>query len=125
MTIAPFNYARQQQVARGMIEKFGVNAVLRRQNAPDRPCKVVIQEYTAIERIGKMIDPVDRLALVSPFDPTTGLALDPDPSSELDRLVTMQPGTTNVEDETLRIVAPPGKLAPGNIIDYWELRVRR
>ena len=100
-------------------------AVLRRQGLADRQCMVVIQEYSAFERIGKMIDPVDRLALVSPFDPNTGLPLSPEPSSELDRLVTMKPGTTDVVDETLKIVAPPGKLAPGDVICYWELRIRQ
>ncbi len=124
MVIA-FNYDRTQQRARRMIEKYGLFAVLRRQGLADRQCMVVIQEYSAFERIGKMIDPVDRLALVSPFDPNTGLPLNPEPSSELDRLVTMKPGTTNVEDETLRIVAPIGKLAPGDVVAYFELRIRQ
>jgi hypothetical protein len=118
------NFAGSRQRADRMIRKWGVPGVLRRASG-DRPCWVVIQDYSPIERVGKMIDPVDRLALVSAIErgSTNKLLLAPD--REQDRLVTFVPGSDPlVEDETLRMSAPPGKLAPGNVIVYWELRVR-
>jgi hypothetical protein len=59
----------------------------------------------------------DRRALVS----AVGLTVEPD--SEQDKLVTLNP-VTGAENETLRIIAPIGKLAPTGIVIYWELQIR-
>lgn len=121
------DHAVKRRTADGMIRKYsggGGNAVLRRVGAPDRPCSVFILRYTAMERVGKMINPVDRKALVSALAPDgTELA---DPDQELDRLVTFKVPLANppVEDKTLKIVQPPDRFAPGNVVLYWELQVR-
>lgn len=109
-------YTRQQNLADAMIRKFGINAILRRSTG-DRPCFVVLSHLPR-ERQGTLVNQTDRLALVS----AVGLATDPD--SELDKLVTISP-ITGLETEALRIIAPIGKLAPDNIVIYWELQVRR
>src|SRR5216683_2302847 len=103
------DFLRSRATADQMIRKWGVAGALRRASG-DRPVTVVIQDYSPIERIGKMIDPVDRLALVSAVAPD-GSVLDPPPDREQDRLVTFVPDSDQVEDEVLRISAPVGKLA--------------
>lgn len=110
------DYTRQRNVADGMIRKYGAPAILRRDDG-DRPCWVFISEYSPSEK-RQLINPTDRKALLSPV----GLTLDPD--SEEDRLVALD-ATTGMEKETLKIIAPVGKLAPGGIVIYFELQIRR
>jgi hypothetical protein len=122
------DYNTKIRTADGMIRKYsggGGNAVLRRVGAPDRAVSMIFQDFTPMERVGKMINPIDRLALVSLLAPD-GTALTPPPDQELDRLVTFQMPLASppVEAETLRIVQPPGKLNPGNVTIYYELQVR-
>jgi hypothetical protein len=112
------DYSRERAIANAMIAKYGSPAILRRENGGDRSCIAFISEYTPHERVGKLINQTDRKALLSPV----GLTLEPD--SEQDTLVTLDPAS-GAELETLRIVSPIGKLAPANIIVYWELQVRR
>jgi hypothetical protein len=100
-----------------MIRKYGAPAILRRASG-DRPCVAFISDYSPMERQGKLINQTDRKALLTPV----GLTQDPD--SEQDRLVTLDPAT-GAEKETLRIIAPIGKLAPAGIVVYWVLQVRR
>jgi hypothetical protein len=50
-----------------------------------------------------------------------GLTVSPD--HEQDRLVTLVFGST-VEDEVLKIIAPPKKIAPAGDMVYWELQVQ-
>jgi hypothetical protein len=109
--------ARQQRLADQMIRKYGTPAILRRDGG-DRSCWAFISDYSPHERMGKLVNQTDRKALISPI----GLTADPD--SEQDRLVTLDPAT-GTELETLRIIAPIGKLAPAQIVLYWELQVRR
>ena len=111
------DYARQRNIADSMIRKYGALAILRRDSG-DRSCWAFISDYSPHERVGKMINQTDRKALISPI----GLTADPD--SEQDKLVTLDPGT-GAERETLRIIAPIGKLAPADIVIYFELQVRR
>lgn len=111
------DYSRQRAIADEMIRKYGAPAILRRDSG-DRGCVAFIADYTPFERQGKLINQTDRKALVTPI----GLTIDPD--SEQDKLVTLDP-ITGVERETLRIIAPVGKLAPTDIVIYWELQVRR
>ena len=111
------DYARQRNLADGMIRKYGAPAILRRDSG-DRQCWVFISDYTPQEKMGKLINQTDRKALVSPI----GLTADPD--SEQDKLVTLDPAT-GAEKETLRIIAPIGKLAPAEIVIYFELQIRR
>lgn len=111
-----YNYERARRVAARLIEKYGNPAILRR-TAGDRPCVAVIVDYTPLERMGKLINPIDRVALISTID------LTPPPHFGQDTLVTLIKDT-DIEDEVLKIVAPPGKLAPGGTVVYWELQVR-
>jgi hypothetical protein len=122
------DYTRKRRTADGLIRKYsdgGGNAVLRRVGAPDRACSVIIQDYSPMERVGKMINPIDRLAIMSALAPD-GTVLSPEPDQEVDRLVTFKVPLAKppVEDEVLRIVQPPGKLNPGNVVLYWELQIR-
>jgi hypothetical protein len=112
------DYARERTIADAMIRRYGAPAILRRDNGGDRSCLAFISEYSPHERVGKLVNQTDRKALLSPID----LSIDPD--SEQDTLVTLDPAT-GVELETLRIISPVGKLAPANIVIYWELQVRR
>lgn len=123
----PRDYVKTRERADRAIRNQGMRSVLRRNGQPDRPVSVVIQEYSAFERMGKNIDPIDRLCLLSALDPVTHEPLTIRPDRELDRLVTFIQPMSNppVEDETLRFAAPPNLLNPGGVIVYFELRVRR
>ena len=113
------NYQRQRNVAHDMIRKYGAPAILRRSGGlGDRGCWVFISDYSPSEKRGQLINETDRRALVSPVGLTDA------PDSEQDRLVTLDPAT-GAEAEILRIVSPIGKLAPGGIVVYWELQIRR
>src|SRR5262245_29862830 len=110
------DYNRERAIADGMIRKYGRPAVLRRADG-DRSCWAFISEYTPQERIGSLKNATDRKALVS----AVGLLIDPD--SERDTLVTFDPAS-GAEKPPLRIMSPVGKLAPADIVIYWELQVR-
>lgn len=120
------NYLRSRRVATGMLSKWGTLGALRRVGSADRQTMVVVTDYGPIERLGRMIDPIDRVALVSALAPD-GSVVDPPPDRELDVLVTYVPGTEDdpQDDEVLRFTTPPGKLNPGPLVVYWELKVRR
>lgn len=112
------DYARQRNLADDMIRKYGAAAILRRDSG-DRQCWSCFVEFSPHERMGKLINQTDRKALVSPV----GLTAYPD--SEQDKLVILD-SVTGAELETLRIIAPIGKLAPKpDIVIYWELQTRR
>lgn len=111
----PFNYTRSQNVATKLLTKYGARAVLRRTTG-DRDCICVETDYTPQERIGKLVNPTDRVFLISAKD------LDPGPNHERDILVTFkEDGTT--EDEHLKITRPAGRLKPGAIVIYYEIQV--
>lgn len=113
------NYARLQKVADRLINKYGMKAVLRRTGMADRVCTVVDIDYIPREHMGKMQSPIDRTFLVS----AVGLLLGPEMAKDM--LVTFQQGVPGLpEDEHLKIIEPPGRLAPGGIVVYWELHVR-
>jgi hypothetical protein len=111
------NDSRRVQMADGVIRRQGGPAILRRDSG-DRSCWACILHYKAIERQGNLRNPTDRRALIS----TIGLTVPPD--SEQDKLVTLDP-LSGAEKETLRIIAPIGKLAPAETVIYWDLQVRR
>lgn len=129
----PFSADRSRRVWDGLIEKYGDLALLRQRGLPDRYVSAVVANYTPMERLGGMSNPVDRKALISAISPDTNLPLDPEPS-EKDVLVTIQlnddgspmlgAGGIPMEDERLRIVAPPGRIGPSRMTLYWKLQVR-
>ena len=124
-----FNYASMRKKADGMIRKYssgGGNAVLRRVGSPDRLCSCLVVQFGPMERVGKLINPVDRKAIVSALAPD-GTELVPGPDHKVDRLVILKTPVASppVEFETLKIVEPAGELAPdGSTVVYWSLSVR-
>jgi hypothetical protein len=103
------------------IKRVGMMATLRREGAADRPCWMYFGQWSPAELMGRLIEPLDRVAVVS----AVGLT-DP-PTHTKDRLITfVQPvGANRVEDENLRILSPPIRIDPAGIVIAWRLRVRR
>jgi hypothetical protein len=105
-----------------MITKYGQKAILRR-DAGDRYCIACELEFSPAETV-KMANPTARLFLLSPTG--QGLNLAAPPNNELDRLVLLVPGA--IPDQvldTLKIIAPCGRLAPAGTVVYWELHCSR
>jgi hypothetical protein len=105
-----------------MIYRAGMAAILRRAGEPDRPCTVVIQDYTSMERMGKMYDPIDKKALIAADTVTLGTP----PDRDLDVLITYRQPMSNppTEYQKFRITMPVVPLSPGGIVVYWKLTVR-
>jgi hypothetical protein len=124
-----FDLTRSRLKADGMIRRYtggGGNALLRRVGAPDRRVSALVTGFNPMERIGRLINPVDRKVALSALAPD-GSVLSPPPDQEVDRLVMLQVpiGTPPVESQTLRIVQPPGEVAPdGSTVVYYDLVVR-
>ena len=96
--------------------------MLRRNGAPDRPCIAFIREYNAVERVGRLVDPTDRMVLIA-----TSVALNATPPNrDLDRLVTyVQPPTVPpTESAQLRFTAPVVPFAPAGTTLYWKIAAR-
>lgn len=124
----PFGYPATRTKADAWIRRYGMIAVLRRVAASgsysDRQCWVMFQQWSPSERLGKLINPVDRKVVMSPLAPDGSTLVPPD--QEQDVLVTyvqpyVAPGVVN---EFLRIVEPPGQLDPAGLVVYWTLTVR-
>jgi hypothetical protein len=113
--------ARFKRVIDYEIKRIGMRAVLRREGMADRTCWMYFGQWTPRELMGRLIDPLDRLAVVSPV----GLTVPP--LHTKDRLITfVQPlAFVPVEDENLRILAPPDRIDPAGVVIAWRLRVRR
>lgn len=116
------DYNRSAKVATNMIIKWGETAALRRNGAADRPCVAFIREYNGVERVGRLVDPTDRMVLIA-TSPTLNAT---PPNRDLDRLVTyVQPlGNPPVEYGQLRITAPVVPFAPNGTTLYWKVAVR-
>jgi len=129
-----YDIGRSQQRWDIQIRKFGGPALLRQQGIADRPVSQMPSQFTAMERLGGISNPLDRKVLLSAIDPTTGGQLNLEPS-EKDALVTLvldgqgkpeiDASGNFVTRELLKIVAPPSPVGP--IRDtplYWKLQVR-
>lgn len=90
----------------------------------DRQCLVMFQAWNPAERLGKLINPVDRKVVMSPLAPDGSVLVPPD--QEQDVLVIFQQplATPPVVSEFLRIVEPPGQLQPAGVVIYWTLTAR-
>lgn len=129
----PFGVARSRQVWDDMIKRYGDLALLRQPNLPDRFVSISPANFTALERQGGISNPTDRKVLLSVFDPSTGQLLDPEPS-ERDMVVTLKLNDDGapvkdtsgnlVEDEHLKMFAPPTRIGPSRKQLYWVLQVR-
>ncbi len=126
----PFNFLRSQHNAARMIARWGRRGALRRVGAKDIAVRIVLIEYSPMERMGKMIDAMDRKALVYGTDLDGETVLEPDP--DRDRLITFKvdpftglPLSPFVDDESLKIVQRPGRIAMNGLVVFWRLQVRR
>jgi len=119
------DYTISRRKADRMIRDHGMTAVLRRNGAPDRQVSACFIAFSPMENL-KITDPTDRKVLVSALDPNDDTAVIDPPDFVKDRLVTFAqpPGDPPVEAENLRIVAPPGRVAPGDTVVFWRLVVR-
>jgi hypothetical protein len=82
----------------------------------------VTSQFTAQERLGKLLNPNDRLELVSALA-SDGTLLDPPPDPEKDQLVSYLPGTFD-DDEVMKITMSPERKKQGDVNLYWRVRVR-
>lgn len=129
----PYGIDRSRHTWDNLIKRYGDLALLRQQGQPDRYVSYMQAQFNAMERMGMASNPADRKALISVISPDTGLPLSPDPS-ERDVLVTLvlnDDGSPTkdtsgnlVEDELLKIVAPPARVGPSGKELYWRLQVR-
>jgi hypothetical protein len=110
-----YDWASSRATATMMINKYGARAVLRRADG-DRDCVACMVDFLPRSNPGQLRNMPDRTFLVS----ADGLTVPPD--AEQDHLVWM-PGTS--EEESLRVIAPIGKIAPAGVVLYWEVQTRR
>ena len=91
----------------------------------DRACMVLEDAYSTREFASGVALQGDRRFLVSglvPTDSDSDVVLVP-PDEQQDILVVFDPNEDSVSVE-LRIVEPPGRLAPGPTVIYYELHCR-
>jgi hypothetical protein len=101
------------------IKRIGMIAVLRRQGAPDRQCWMYFGKWDSRELMGRLINPGDRLAILS----AVGLT-DP-PNHTTDRLITFVQPAGKIEDENLRILSIAERIEPAGVAIVWKLQVRK
>jgi hypothetical protein len=128
--VPPFNFKRSQQNAERMIARWGRRGALRRVGVKDVNVRLALIAYTPMERMGKMIDALDRKALIGGIDLDGETVLEPDP--DRDRLITFKVDPVTgltllpfVDDESLKIVQRSGRIDPGGLVVFWRLQVRR
>lgn len=122
--MALFDYVRSKATADRLIQKFGMNAVLRRttDTPTDRPCRVCIVDYMPRDQASQLTNPTDRRVYMS----AVGLEGEP-PDNEQDQLVTFVQPPTNppVVNEVLPFTCPVKPLAPAGVVVCYEFTVRR
>lgn len=118
-------HERIRKRAHKLIKRWGhdtVLAILRREGLADRTCTVLEDAFTPTEIARGVALQGDRRFLVSALG-ADGAALSPPPDEQQDELIVPDP----VEDSfstAYRIVEPPGRLAPGPTVIYYELHCR-
>ena len=93
-------------------------AVLRRDTG-QRQCWMYFGAWNPRERMGGLIEPTDRLAIIS----AVGLS-DP-PIHSKDRLITFVQPDGRVEDENLRIISVVERIAPAGVAILEAAGARR
>lgn len=121
-----FDYDQMIIDADGLIDYFGMDAVLRRAGSSpeDRPCRLVIVEYKPREKPSDLANPTDRAVIMSAKNPEVQ-AMPPD--NEQDLLVTFVQPPTNppVVNEILPMTCKPKVTAPAGVPVIWEFTVRQ
>lgn len=114
--MAGFDWASRRATATSLITKYGSRALLRRTEG-DRECIAFVKSYSR-PAPGELRNAPERMVLIA----ADGLDVPPD--AEKDQLVLLDPETGD-EVESLRLIAPIGKFAPGGVTTYWEVQARR
>lgn len=118
--MATFDTVVSQRRWDRLIKRHGDRGALRRQDGGDRAISVSVQQESAMERIGQVSNPLDRIAIVSPLDPDTGAEIMP--PTEKDVLVVTTP---EGQERLLKIVAPADSMGASVRTMYYRLKVRR
>lgn len=118
----PPAFAKQRRAITKLVQQQGQPALLRRAEG-DRPCFVFLSSFTAIEMMGRSIEPNTRRVLLA----ATPEVVATPPDMNRDALVTyVQPMTSPpTEDVSYRITEPPQTIAPDGVPAYYRLAVRR
>lgn len=121
--MATFDYLQSRAKADRLIQRFGMQASLRR-NGVDRPCYVAIVQNTAREEPNDFTNLVDQKMIMSAglFD----IYLNP-PVKDLDALVlyVQPPGNPPVVQKVSNLTTPVDNIAPANIDVAYQFTVRR
>lgn len=119
-TVPPLDMGRMRATIDRGVKRVGMQAALR-SDAGDRWCWVFFSEWNPREMMSRLIEPMDRRAIISAVD------LPDEPQFGVERLVTfVQPlGTPPVEKETLQLVDRPKRIDPGGLVLCWDCRVRQ
>lgn len=102
-------YTSIKKTAARLIDKFGMDAIIRRSGGSDYRVRVVVTEYLPHERDGELIRWTDRKAILA----ADGLTFTP--NTQTDQLIL---------DQDLQIVNVT-KTSPGGDDVIYELQVRR
>ena len=121
-----FDYIKTRATADRLIQKFGMQAVLRRatDSPTDRECWIVVESYDPADPASSLANPTDRKVYIS-----AGLGDVPGepPDSEQDQLITfIQPPTTPpVQNEILVFTKPIKPIEPAGVTCVYQASVRR
>lgn len=111
-----FDWASRRATATSLITKYGQTCRLRR-DGEDRDC-IAYVEINVRSHQGELRNAPEGFALIA----ADGLDVPPD--AERDHLVLLDPDT-GTEIDAQRLIAPIGKFAPGGVVTYWEVQMRR
>jgi hypothetical protein len=120
------DYIKTRAKADFLIQKFGMNAVLRRMSdAPgvtDRKCVCVMPDFLVKDAPAQLANPTDRTVYIA-----AGLGDVPStpPDFEKDQLVTFVQPLGAVEDEVLPFTKPIKPIRPAGIVVAYEVMVKR
>lgn len=112
---------RLRATSDALIGRFGMEAVLRRVGMADRRCVVSFENWKNEELLGRQYSPLSRKCVMA-----AATLEGPDPVAGLDNLVTFkQPLDPNnkIEDERLKIIAPPVPLKLAGVVLQWVMAV--
>jgi hypothetical protein len=118
-----FDYLDLRNTGDELLQFFGMDAVLRRDGSPDRPCRVAITNYMPSDKPGSLDTPTDRQVFLSALTPAIQ---ETPPDYEVDQLVTFVQPPTNPPtiDEILPFTSKVKPYKPAGIVVLYESTVR-